>query len=109
MFESCRAHLVMQRFEFRVVSVPDGTYTAMLNEYSAEGWELVTVAHDTRTVPARRESGLPTPPGLGRLGQAAQAVSKLGGGDDDDGPEPGSITTTLLWVFRRPLDDYDVD
>jgi len=87
------------------VSVPDGSYTIMLNEYGADGWELVTVAHDIRTVPQKRDSGLPTPPGFGKLGQAAQAVSKLGGTEDDDGPEPGSVTTTLLWVLRRPLAD----
>ena len=106
MFESCRAHLAMQRYEFRVVSVPEGRYTSMLNEYGADGWELVTVAHDIRSTPERREGGgLPVPPGLGRLGQAAQAVSKLGDGENGDEPEPGSITTTLLWVLRRPIED----
>jgi hypothetical protein len=106
MFESCRAHL--QRWEYRVVTWPEGRYTAMLNEYGAEGWELLTVAHDIRTVPDRRDGGgLPVPPGLGKLGQAAQAVSRLGEGESQAGdePAPGSITTTFFWVLRRPLDD----
>jgi hypothetical protein len=95
----------VQRWEFRIISLPAGQYTATLNEYGAEGWDLVTVAHDVRTVPERRESGgLPMPPGLGKLGQAAEAVSKLGEGDTSDLPEPGTVTTTLLWVLRRPLD-----
>ncbi|HST17294.1 MAG TPA: hypothetical protein VLK36_06470 [Gaiellaceae bacterium] len=97
----------MQRFEFRIISLPPGQYTATLNEYGAEGWDLVTVAHDVRTVPAPRESsgGLPMPSGLGKLGQAAEAVSKLGESDTNNEPEPGSVTTTLLWVLRRPLHD----
>jgi len=33
----------MQRWEYKVVSLRDGTYTATLNEYSREGWELVSV------------------------------------------------------------------
>ena len=95
----------MQQWEFRVVSFPQGQYTAMLNQYGADGWELVAVAHDIRTVPERRDSGgLPMPSGLGKLGQAAEAVSKLGESNDGDAPEPGSITTTLLWVLRRRLD-----
>jgi hypothetical protein len=95
----------VQRWEFRVLSLPDGSYTSTLNAYGAEGWELVTVAHDVRTVPPRRDTGLPTPPGLGKLGQAAQAVSRLGEIGEPEGPEPGTVTTTLLWVLRRPLDD----
>jgi len=95
----------VQQWEFRVVSFPQGQYTAMLNQYGADGWELVTVAHDIRTVPERRDSGgLPMPSGLGRLGQAAEAVSKLGDSNDSDAPEPGSLTTTLLWVLRRRID-----
>ena len=96
----------MQRFEFRIISLPPGRYTATLNEYGAEGWDLVTVAHDVRTVPTRKESsGLPMPPGLGKLGQAAEAVSKFGESESADEPEPGTVTTTLLWVLRRPLED----
>ena len=33
----------MQQWEFRVVSFPQGQYTAMLNQYGADGWELVQV------------------------------------------------------------------
>jgi hypothetical protein len=95
----------VQRWEYRVVSFAEGQYTAMLNRYGAEGWELLTVAPEIRTVPERREGGsLPIPSSLGTLGQAAQAMSKLGEPDGDVGPEPGSITTTFLWVLRRPLD-----
>jgi hypothetical protein len=95
----------VQRWEYRVVSVPDGQYTSMLNEYGEDGWELVSVAHDVRSVPEQqREGGLPVPPGLGKLGQAASRLSELEG-RDASGPEPGSVTTTLLWVLRRPLDD----
>jgi hypothetical protein len=98
---------VVQRFEYRVVSFPEGQYTAMLNRYGAEGWELAGVAPDVRTVPERQKgSGVPMPPGLGKLGEAAQAVTKLGGETDShDEPEPGSVTTTFLWVLRRPLED----
>jgi hypothetical protein len=93
------------RWEYRVVSVPDGLYTSTLNEYGEEGWELVTVAHDVRTVPhEQREGGLPVPTGLGKLGQAASRLSELEG-RDAGAPEPGSVTTTLLWVLRRPLDE----
>jgi hypothetical protein len=44
-------------------------------------------------------------PGLGKLGQAAQAVSKLGESEGGEEPAPGSTTTTFFWVLRRPLDD----
>ena len=94
----------MQRWEYRVVSVPDGRYTAVLNEYGADGWELVTVAHDVRAAPERRESGLPVPPGLGKLGKAASKIGELEG-RAAGAPEPGTLTTTLLWVLRRPLDE----
>ncbi|HEY7397065.1 MAG TPA: DUF4177 domain-containing protein [Gaiellaceae bacterium] len=95
----------MERWEYRAVSFAEGQYTAMLNQYGAEGWELVGVVPDIRTVPERRdEGGLPVP-GFGKLGQAAQAVSKLGEPDDAGAPQPGAITTTFLWVLRRPLED----
>jgi hypothetical protein len=32
-------------------------------------------------------------------------VSKFGETENSDAPEPGSVTTTFLWVLRRPLDD----
>jgi hypothetical protein len=79
----------------------------MLNQYGADGWELAGVAPDIRTVPERRDAGggIPMPPGFGKLGQAAQAVSKFGETESSDAPAPGSVTTTFLWVLRRPLDD----
>jgi len=96
----------MQRWEYRVVSFPEGQYTTMLNQYGADGWELAGVAPDVRTVPSpKKGGGVPMPPGFGKLGEAAQAVSKLGGEAESEGPEPGSVTTTFLWVLRRPLDD----
>jgi hypothetical protein len=97
----------VQRWEYRVVSFPEGQYTALLNQYGADGWELAGVAPDIRTVPERRDGGggIPMPPGFGKLGQAAQAVSKFGETESSDAPAPGSVTTTFLWVLRRPLDD----
>ena len=100
----------MDRYEYRVVSVADGQYTSMLNQYGAEGWELVTVAHDVRTTPEVHEggggsslSGIPMP----SLGKFSKAASKLGELDkpkpDPAAPVPGTVSTTLLWVLRRPL------
>ena len=96
----------MQRWEYRVVSVPDGQYTATLNEYGLEGWELVTVAHDVRATPERAESGggLPVPGTLGKLGKAASRLGELEA-RAANAPEPGALTTTLLWVLRRPLEE----
>ncbi len=92
----------MQRFEYRVVSLTDGQYTTALNDYGRDGWELVHVASDVHAVPEQRDgSGIPMP-GLGKFGQAATKLKELEG---TSGPEPGSITTTFLWVLRRPLDD----
>ena len=95
----------MQLWEYRVVSLSDGQYTTALNDYGRDGWELVNVVPDVHAVPERRDGGLPVPPGLGKFGQAASKLKELEGKDD---PVPGTITTTLLWVLRRPLDDdYD--
>ena len=95
----------MQLWEYRVVSLSDGQYTTALNDYGRDGWELVNVVPDVHAVPERRDSGLPVPPGLGKFGQAASKLKELEGTKD---PVPGTITTTLLWVLRRPLDDdYD--
>jgi hypothetical protein len=48
------------------------------------------------------------PRSFGRLEDAAAMVNKLGGsGAEAATPEPELTTsTTLLWVLRRPLDDY---
>ena len=96
----------MQRWEYRVVSLQDGTYTSSLNEYGREGWELVTVATQAGVVPAREEGrGFPLPGAIGRLEDAAGKLTKAAGGSTE--PEPGTPLTTLLWVLRRPLPDYD--
>ncbi len=96
----------MLRWEYRVVSLQDGTYTSSLNEYGQDGWELVTVAPQLREVPAREEGrGFPMPRTIGRLEDAAGKLTKAVGGSDE--PEPGETVTTLLWVLRRPLPDDD--
>lgn len=92
----------MQQWEYRVVSLNDGQYTSSLNDYGREGWELVTVVPDVHAVPEKREGGLPMP-GLG--GKFGAAASKLKDLEGQQGLEPGTITTTLLWVLRRPVDD----
>jgi hypothetical protein len=91
----------MQCWEYRIVSFPAGGYTAALNEYGREGWELVAVTHDAPSV-APQEGGrsIPMPRMVGRLEDAAAQLNKLG--DAVDAP---AATTGLLWVLRRPLDD----
>jgi hypothetical protein len=91
----------VQQWEYRVVSLDDGQYTSSLNGYARDGWELVTVVPDLRSVPERRDGGLPVPP-LGKLGAAASKLKDLEGSNE---LPPGTITTTLLWVLRRPVDD----
>lgn len=93
----------MQRWEYRVVSVPHGRYTALLNEYAAEGWELQTVAHEINVAPERQERRLPTPPGLGTIGKVASKLGELESAGAST-PEPGTVTTRLLWVLRRPVE-----
>ena len=95
----------MQQWEYRVVSLTDGQYTSSLNDYGREGWELVNVVPDVHAVPERRGGGMPVPPGLGKFGQAASKLKDLEGSNE---PEPGTITTTLLWVLRRPVYDDDL-
>jgi hypothetical protein len=99
--------LPVVRWEYRVVSVADGRYTDLLNRYAAEGWELQTVAHDVRATtpatPGQTGNRLPVPPGLGKLGQAASKLSELEKGEAS-APEP-PLTTKLLWVLRRPVED----
>ncbi len=98
----------MLRWEYRVVSLQDGTYTSSLNEYGQEGWELVTVTTQLSEVPAREEGrGFPMPKAIGRLEDAAGRITKAAGGADE--PQPGTTLTTLLWVLRRPLPDDDYD
>lgn len=84
----------MQRWEYRVISLRDGRYTASLNEYGQEGWELVSVVENP-AAPAAATSGSSLP---GTLGRIEDATTKLTG---DSGESPSA----LLWVLRRPLDD----
>lgn len=98
----------MERWEYKVVSLQQGRYTEALNEYGRDGWELVSVASDVRAiVPPEPGSGrLPMPRAFGRLEDAAAKLNKLGGDSTPELPEP-TLSTTLLWVLRRPLsDDY---
>lgn len=86
----------MQRWEYRVVSLRPGHYTTSLNQYGREGWELVGVAPDEPDAPA--SSSLPRPKALGRLEDAAAKLNQLGGTE-----EQTPVTSSLLWVLRRPL------
>jgi hypothetical protein len=100
----------MQRWEYKVISLHDGHYTETLNEYGRDGWELVSVAADVRDVPAPARGGsMPMPRALGRLEDAASKLNKIGSGDSADEAPVGTISTTLLWVLRRPLSDDQED
>ena len=95
----------MQRWEYRVVSLRDQHYTAALNEFGREGWELVTVISEAVAATSPERSGaFPLPRSLGRLEEAADKLTKLGAADPADEP-PTDATSRLLWVFRRPLVD----
>ena len=92
----------MQRWEYRVVSLRAGTYTAALNAYGLDGWELISVTEDGQEDPPAEpaSSGIPMPRTIGRIGDAAARINKLGAKD-----APAEATTSLLWVLRRPLPD----
>jgi len=92
------------RWEYRVLSLEDGTYTTTLNDYARDGWELFAVAPNVHTLPQTGEGRgrLPMPGTLGRLGDVAD---RIGGAKDEAGPQPGDVVTTLLWVLRRAVDD----
>jgi hypothetical protein len=93
----------MQRWEYRVVSLRDRQYTAALNEYGRDGWELVSViSEEVAATTPERARGLPIPRALGRLEEAADKLSTFGAADSTESP-PGS--SRLLWVFRRPLSE----
>ncbi|HEY2776498.1 MAG TPA: hypothetical protein VGI77_01230 [Gaiellaceae bacterium] len=98
----------MQHWEYRVVSLTDGQYTSSLNDYARDGWELLSVVPDVQVVPEKREGGgLPMPALGGKLGAAASKLKDLESSSSSE-PAPGTITTTFLWVLRRPFDDdYD--
>jgi hypothetical protein len=92
----------VQRWEYRVVALGDRQYTAALNEYGRDGWELVSVvSEDVAAAAPERAKGLPLPRAFGRLEAAADKLNKLGAEEAaEPSPAPGS---RLLWVFRRPL------
>ena len=95
----------MQRWEYRVVSLRDQQYTAALNEFGLEGWELVSVISEAIAATSPERSGaFPLPRSLGRLEEAADKLTKLGASDPVD-ELPTGATSRLLWVFRRPLID----
>jgi hypothetical protein len=96
----------MQRWEYKVVSLRDQHYTAALNEFGRDGWELIhvmTEALEAATTPDRGR-GIPMPRVLGRLEEAAGKLNKLGAADAD-ADASADATSRLLWVFRRPLAD----
>ena len=99
----------MQRWEYRVVSLRNGTYTSTLNEYGREGWELVSVTSQPPQVsaPPPEKRGLPVPRALGRIEDAAAQLNKLGGSHSKEAqPEE---TSNLLWVLRRLLPEDRAD
>ncbi|MCW2976273.1 MAG: hypothetical protein JWM06_1554 [Actinomycetia bacterium] len=95
----------MQRWEYRVVSLRDRQYTAALNEFGRDGWELVSVTSEAVEATSPGRSGaIPLPRVLGRLEEAADKLTKLGTADPD-AEAPTGATSRLLWIFRRPLSD----
>jgi hypothetical protein len=92
----------VQRWEYLVVALRDRQYTAALNGYGRDGWELVSVvSEEVAPVATERAKGLPLPRALGRIEEAAGKLNRLG--TVDAGEEATEPTTRLLWVFRRPL------
>lgn len=95
----------MQRWEYKVVSLRNQQYTAALNEFGLDGWELVSVMSEAvEPTSPERTAAIPLPRVLGRLEEAAGKLNKLGGADPD-AEVPTVATSRLLWVFRRPLSD----
>jgi hypothetical protein len=95
----------MQRWEYKVVSLRDQQYTAALNEFGLDGWELVSVVSEAlEPASPERSGGIPLPRVLGRLEEAAGKLNKLGAANPD-AEAPADATSRLLWVFRRPLSD----
>jgi uncharacterized protein DUF4177 len=95
----------MQRWEYKVVSLGDRQYTAALNEFGRDGWELVDViSEEVEPASPERRGSIPMPRMLGRIEEAAGKLNKLGT-TDADAEASGGATSRLLWVFRRPLTD----
>ena len=96
----------VQRWEYRVVVLRDQQYTAALNEFGREGWELVGITSEpvTPASPERSGTTIPMPRAFGRLEEAADKLTKLGASDQVE-ELPADATSRLLWVFRRPLSD----
>jgi hypothetical protein len=95
----------MQRWEYKVVALRDQQYTAGLNEFGLDGWELVSVISEALEGTSPKRSGaIPLPRSLGRLEEAADKLNKLGAADPD-AEVPAGPTSRLLWIFRRPLRD----
>jgi Domain of unknown function (DUF4177) len=95
--------VVVQRWEYKVVSLREGRYTETLNEYGRDGWELVAVTPQPLEPPSpERGATLPIPRPFGRLEDAAAKLSKLGEAAE---AHAGTAATALLWVLRRPLSD----
>jgi hypothetical protein len=92
----------MQRWEYKVVSLKNRQYTAALNEFGRDGWELVTVIAEDLPQAASpgRRGGIPMPRVLGRIEEAADKLNKLGAADA--APDEADAAARLLWVFRRP-------
>ncbi len=91
----------MDRWEYKVVSLKDGQYTEALNAYGRDGWELVDVASDVHVVTGRAPGWkVPMPRAFGKLEDVAKWAEPE---PNDPAPEVGTITTTLIWVLRRPL------
>jgi hypothetical protein len=95
----------MQRWEYKVVALGDRQYTATLNAFGLDGWELVSVISEAvEATSPERSSAIPLPRVLGRLEEAADRLNKLGAADSA-AEAPAGTTARLLWVFRRPLSD----
>jgi hypothetical protein len=94
----------MQRWEYKVVSLRDRQYTAALNEFGRDGWELVNVISEAvEAASPERRGGIPMPRVLGRIEEAADKLNKLGAADPD--ADDAGATWRLLWVFRRLLSE----
>jgi hypothetical protein len=95
----------MQRWEYKVVTLRDQQYTAALNEFGLDGWELVSVISEVVEATSPERSGaMPLPRVFGRLEEAADKLNKLGAADPD-AEVPAGATSRLLWIFRRLLSD----